>query len=139
MSMYFENGLLTPGIVVSSEPLRVAVMACMSHGAGQRCWGIRRLDLDKLPAHPHDLGTRVPFVSIFESGERPDRWADFKPDPISYGTGRKGQLEACIAKLGDEEFERLANCIERGLVPDRDDRIALVDERLNLLETINRT
>jgi hypothetical protein len=138
MAMYFENGLLTPGIVVSSEPLRVAVMACMSHGGGQPCWGIRKLDLDELPAHPHDLGTRVPFVSIFEPGERPDRWADFKPDPISYGTGRNGRLDVCVAKLGDEEFERLANCIERGLVPDRDDSIALVDEQLNLLETINR-
>ena len=132
----FENGLLTPGIVLSSDPLRVAVMACMSHGRGPPCWGIRGLDLDKLPAHPHGPGTRVPFVSIFEPGELPDRWAGFNPCPISYGTGRKDTLEACVAKLGAVEFDRLARCIERSLVPDGDDRIVLVDERLNVLDTI---
>jgi hypothetical protein len=136
MAVFFENGLLTPGIVLSSDPLRVAVMACMSHGRGQPCWGIRRLDLEKLPAHPHEPGTRVPFVSNFEPSELPDRWAGFNPYPISYGAGRKDQIEACVAKLGAEEFDRLARCIERGLVPDRDDRIVLVDERLNVLETI---
>ncbi len=136
LAVIFENGLLTPGIVLSSDPLRVAVMACMSHGQGQPCWGIRRLDLDKLPAHPHGPGTRVPFVSIFEPGELPDRWAGFNPCPISYGTGRKDRLDACVAKLGALEFDRLARCIERSLVPDGDDRIVLVDERLNVLETI---
>jgi hypothetical protein len=138
MAVFFENGLLTPGIVVSSEPLRVAVMACMSRGWGQPCWGIRRLDLEKLPAHPHEPGTRVPFVSNFEPGELPDRWAGFNPDPISYGTGRRDRLDACVAKLGAEEFDRLARCIERGLVPNGDDRIVLVDDRLNVLETITR-
>jgi Uncharacterized protein conserved in bacteria (DUF2314)/Protein of unknown function (DUF3239) len=136
LAVIFENGLLTPGIVLSSDPLRVAVMACMSHGGGQPCWGIRRLDLDKLPAHPHGPGTRVPFVSVFEPGALPDRWAGFNPCPISYGTGRKDRLEACVAKLGTLEFDRLARCIERSLVPDGDDRIVLVDERLNVLETI---
>ena len=136
LAMIFENGLLTPGIVLSSDPLRVAVMACMSHGRGQPCWGIRMLDLDKLPAHPHGPGTRVPFVSFFERGELPDRWAGFNPCPISYATGRNDRLEACVAKLGALEFDRLACCIERSLVPDGDDRIVLVDERLNVLDTI---
>jgi hypothetical protein len=41
-----------------------------------------------------------------------------------------------VAKLGALEFDRLARCIERSLVPDGDDRIVLVDERLNALDTI---
>jgi Protein of unknown function (DUF3239) len=138
LAVIFENGLLTPGIVLSSDPLRVAVMACMSHGGGQPCWGVRRLDLDRLPAHPHRPGTRVPFVSIFEPGELLDRWAGFNPCPISYGTGRKERLEACVAKLGALEFDRLARCMYRSLVPDGDDRIVQVDERLNVLETITQ-
>ena len=76
----------------------------MSHGLGQPCWGIRRLDLEELPVQPHEPGTRIPFVSTFEYGDRPGRWDGFNAYPISYGTGDEGQIDACVAKLGAEEL-----------------------------------
>jgi Protein of unknown function (DUF3239) len=112
-------------------------MANMAHGFGEPCWGIQRLVLSELPAHAHEPGKRVPFVSIFQPGDQPGRWADFYPVPISSGTGDEEQLEACTAKLGNTEFDRVAECIGRGLVPDREDEISLVYENLQHLATYN--
>lgn len=135
---FFENGLLTPGIVLSPLPLEVAVMASMNNGAGEACWGIRRLKLSSLPVHSHDTGTRVPFVSTFVAGDRHDRWADFLPTPISYGSGSRKRIERCAEKLGQEDFDKLAECIRHGLVPFVEEEMILVDQHMKRLETISR-
>jgi hypothetical protein len=82
---YFKNALLTPGVVASSSPLAVVVLAPLGNGEGPRYHGLQRLDLKRLPYHSREPGTRVPCVSSFWPAPGLDRWLHFLPEPICWG------------------------------------------------------
>ena len=133
----FKNSLLTPGVVVSEKPLAVVGLAPLGNGSGTSYSGLQRLELSGLPYHPHTSGTRLPLVSCFQPAEGLDRWLSFVPEPISWGTGRKANIDQCFARLGTEDFERLEACIRKGLVPENDDELILLDENDNKLQSFS--
>lgn len=136
---YFENALLTPGVVLSRDPLAVVVLASMSDGRGPEYHGIARLDLKDLPDHDHEPGTRVPCVSRFAAKEGLDRWAYFVPEPVSFGTGDAKDLSQCFERLGEEPFRQLERCVRRAPMPKDADEIVLLDANLNYLETLEKS
>jgi hypothetical protein len=134
---YFKNALLTPGVIVSSRPLTVVVLAPLGNGQGPAYQGLQRLDLRGLPYHARTPGTRVPCVSAFNPAEGLDRWLSFIPEPICWGTGRRELIDRCFERLGTGDFERLDACIARGLIPASADELILLDEDDNLLERLS--
>jgi hypothetical protein len=131
---YFKNALLTPGVVVSSRPVTLVVIAPLGNGHGPSYQGLRRLDMKSLPYHNHAPGTRVPFVSAFHPAEGLDRWLTFEPEPICWGTGRRELINRCFERLGTEDFDRLDALVARGLVPASEDELILLDEHDRELE-----
>ncbi len=134
---YFKNALLTPGVVVTSKPLTIVVLAPLGNGEGPTYHGLQRLDLKSLPYHAHTPGTRIPFVSAFQPAEGLDRWLSFSPEPICWGTGRRDLIDRCFQRLGTADFDRLDACVAKGLVPRDDDELILLDEHDNKLDTFS--
>jgi|GEM_PF-4785796 len=124
---YFKNALLTPGVVVSSNPLAIVVLAPLGNGTGPEYHGLQRLDLRMLPYHDHAPGTRVPCVSAFVPGIGLDRWVCYQPEPIVWGTGNRAKIDQCFDRLGTEDFDRLDACVSKGLLPRDDDELILLD------------
>ena len=137
-AIHFANALLTPGIVISRDPLQVAVLANMSTGMGKTYHGVRRLDLPALPVHENEPGTRVPFSTTFLEGDHDGRWGDFNPEPICFGTGDRRRIDECLSRIDNDEFEALETCVRSGWVPESEDEIVLLDENLQMLETVKR-
>lgn len=135
-AIHFANALLTPGIVISREPLRVAVLANISNGVGKTYHGVRRLDLPALPVHEHEPGTRVPFSTTFREGDHAERWGDFNPEPICFGTGDRKAINECLSRIDGEEFDALELCIRSDRVPASADEILVLDEDFQVLETV---
>jgi hypothetical protein len=134
---YFKNALLTPGVVVSSKPLAIVVLGPLGNGQGPNYQGLQRLDLRSLPYHAHTPGTRIPFVSAFHPADGLDRWLCFSPEPICWGTGRRELIDRCFQRLGTADFDRLEDCIARGLVPRDNDELILLDEHDQKLGTFS--
>ncbi len=136
-ALYFENALLTPGVVVSKEPLAIVILGPLGNGSGPEYHGLQRLDLHRLPLHAHEPGTRVPTVSAYYPGVDLDRWVAFNPEPISWGTYKRANIEQCFHRLGTEDFDRLDACIARGLIPKDEDELILLDGNDNKLESLS--
>lgn len=133
----FQNALLTAGVVVSEEPVAVAVLAEMSWG-GRSFPGIIRLNVPDLPVHGEYIGTRVPCVSTFMPKKGVShRWGWFFPIPICHGTSRVEDLNQCFDRLGEESFRQIESCIRRGLVPPDEEQILLLDKDLQALEWLD--
>jgi len=136
-SRHHRDGLLVPGVVVSSKPLALVVLAPLGNGTGPRCNGLERIEPGLLPYHSHEPGTRVPLASLFYHGKDIDRWVSYVPEPISWGTGRWDLIDQCFDLIGDEDFKRLEACIAKGMVPLTDDELILLDEHDRTLEKIS--
>lgn len=117
MSVVYHNGLLTPGIVVSTNPLEFVAVANMSTGFGPHCWAMCRVDIARLPVHGEAVGTTFPCVSYFNEGEHFERWGKFTPQPLSFGTGNRKRLAAQRAKIGEADFEELQQFLAAGKTP----------------------
>lgn len=116
-SVVYHNGLLTPGLVVSTNPLEFVAVANMSTGFGPHCWAMCRVDIARLPVHGEAVGTTFPCVSFFSEGEELDRWEKFTPQPLSFGTGNRKLLAAQRAKIGEADFEELQQFFVDGKIP----------------------
>ncbi len=134
---YFKNALLTPGVVVSEKPLAIVILAPLGDGTGPDYHGLQRLSLSSLPSHPRTPGTRLPVVSAFLPAEGLDRWLAFSPELVSWGTGRRANIEQCFLRLGTHDFERLDACVAKGLIPKDDDELILLDGADNKLASLS--
>ncbi|GMV81163.1 MAG: hypothetical protein AMXMBFR7_23470 [Planctomycetota bacterium] len=133
----YENALLTPGVIASTEPFYLLVLANMNTGLGPDCWGLKRWPVSALPCHEHRIGARVPCVAGFQEGEHLERWGDFSPVPIAYGTGDVATIEELTKKIGAESFDRLELCIRKGVVPEKDGELLFLDKDLQVIEKVD--
>ncbi len=137
----FRNALLTPGVVLPGEPPAIAVLASLGNGHGPEVEGLRRIVL-RGPLPDRDLapGTRIPVVSTFQRGRGLDRWVAFWPKPIAWGTGRDSDIEDCLDRLKREptrDFERLEALVAKGLVPEDEDEMILLDRKAGRIERVS--
>lgn len=125
-SMY-RNALLTPGIVVSANPLRLACLAAMGNGMGGDFWGLKVIETGDIPLHDGRVGEVVPCVSVFESGDEVERWADFTPRPISWGTADPAEVRRCLAKLDQDELKRAKELVAAKRFPAESGELLVLD------------
>jgi Protein of unknown function (DUF3239) len=133
---HFRQGLLIPGVVVSSDPLVIVGLADLGKAEENKGkeFGLSRADLWTLPSHPHTVGTRLPCVANF-SEEGRDRFYYFSPYPVCHGTGDAFDLEMCQQRLGEAPFQRLESLIARDLAPEHWNRMVVVDANDEVIET----
>jgi len=124
---FFENALLTPAVVISSQPLEFVSLANMNTGLGRDRHAIKRVKIDVLPEYSSDVGTQFPCVSTFDSGEVPGIWGDFDPVPLSFGTGEPDILKSRAEKIGAEGFAVLRACVKKGVIPDEAGKLIFLD------------
>ena len=127
----YKHAALTTGIVISESPLEFVSLANMDNGAGHTSWAVKRISIDALPCHATTVGTRFPCVAGFQDGPRTDRWGNFNPNPLSFGTGDAKLLETRLADLGVKEFEILEGFIRSGRVPKKANEILFIEEETN--------
>jgi hypothetical protein len=115
-TVIYRHALLTAGIVVSKQPLAFVALANMNNCGGAPDCALKRVDILRLPSHPEEVGTLFPCVAGFQEGPRSDRWGDFDPQPLCFGTSNRQLLAARAAKLS-EDFASLRALFEQGKYP----------------------
>ncbi len=127
-SMIFKNAALTPGVVVSTDPLEFVSIADMDTGAGPTSIAVKREALRVLPGHSTALGTRFPCVSSFRDGPSGKRWENFYPIPLSLGTGDLRLVEARGSRLKADEFAELDGLIAEGRIPAKSGEVLFIND-----------
>lgn len=138
LAYLFRNALLTPGVVLPGEPLSIAVLASLGNGRGPEVEGLRRIVLrSPLPERDRAPGTRIPVVSTFQRGRGLDRWVTFRSTPIAWGTGRDRDVEQCLERLEPTDFKRLEALVARGVVPEDEDELIILDRNAGRIERVS--
>ena len=143
LAYLFRNALLTPAVVLPGEPLSIAVLASLGNGRGPEVEGLRRIVLRgplPLPARDRAPGTRIPVVSTFQRGRGLDRWVTFRSKPIAWGTGRDSDIQDCLERLEREptrDFERLEALVAKGLAPEDEDEMVLLDRKAGRIQRVS--
>lgn len=138
LAYLFRHALLTPGVVLPGEPLAVAVLASLGNGRGPEVEGLRRIVLrSPLPDRDRVAGTRIPVVSRFQRGRGLDRWVVFRSTPIAWGTGDDREIERCIELLDPTDFKRLEALVARGVVPEDEDELVILDRKAGRIERVS--
>ena len=134
---FYHSGLLTPGIIIDVNPVKLLCLAEMGNGMGFECYGLKMIKIKQLPSHAGQINEEIPCVSVFQEGESYKLWGDFDPKPISWGTDDVDILKKCIEKIGREQFKILQNLIAKNLFLDENNKLILFDKELNIIDDIN--
>lgn len=122
----FRYGDANPGLIVATDPLRIAVLTDMTKGEGS--YPMLRITTDK-PAKqwgsPATPGTRVATVALYEVGhdERAPRWETFEPWTIEPVAADMDQAIALLDGFTPEQWMSLERAVgqvgarEDGLYP----------------------
>jgi len=124
----FYNALLTAGMVVSQRPTEFICVADMGTGCGKNACAIKRIAIRRLPVHSSEIGTEFPCVSGFHEGSSREFWADFNPQPLSFGTGNSKLIDDRKEKIGEDAFKRLRQIYREGNFPKQADKMTWVDD-----------
>ncbi len=113
--MAFSSGLLIPGIVVETNPVKVLAMAEMQNNDDAPvCWGLKVLTSPKWPETNPQIGERIPCVSLF-GGSYKGVWVNMEPRPLIWGTGDKEVLNNAISAIDENEWEIINKLKDKAL------------------------
>ena len=102
-SIAYEDGLLIPGIICSTNPLQLVAMADMRSEENQQAvYGCIKFNVAALPQHALEIGTRVPCVSLFGMAVKGYR-RHFEPRPVSWGYSDPDIIESAILAIDTAE------------------------------------
>ncbi len=82
----YESGLITPAIIIETNPIKIIALADMRSEEDQEkiILGCKKMTLKNLPNHHIKIGEKVPCVSLFSMAHKGYR-QNFEPRPISWG------------------------------------------------------
>tara|TARA_R110002096_G_scaffold24760_27_gene78063 strand:+ start:6172 stop:6903 length:732 start_codon:yes stop_codon:yes gene_type:complete len=117
----FQNAALTPGLIVSLKPLRVAAMTSLANSSLAQTEGLatKLIESPMLPKTPKKIGQRVPCVSQFSESKEPGYWGGFDSEPIAWATNSRKEIQRCEEKIGDAEFDQLKQLVDEGKIPEK--------------------
>ncbi|RYD72639.1 MAG: DUF3239 domain-containing protein [Verrucomicrobiaceae bacterium] len=113
----FQNALLVPGVVISSAPLRIAVLAEMSTGGGRSVLAVKTIDCKETSPFSKTVGTRVPCVAAFQGDGRNGVWDQVVASSLADGCGDIKILQRCLNRVDEEEWKTLEAFISRTTFP----------------------
>lgn len=108
----YEEGLLTAGLIVKTEPL--TVMTITDLRASDECeeqYACYVLQAERLQGAAGTLYEKIPCASLFRY-EGGDYHSAYMPHPLYWGTGNQDEIRAAIRRLDEEQEEDGVNMWE---------------------------
>lgn len=117
---HFRYGDANPGMVVSTEPLLIAVLTDMTKGEGSYPMLHVREEKDS-PSWgvPIEVGKRVATVGLYEVGEdeKTPHWGEFDPRAVEPLAADAEEAQGLLKSFSDEQWASLESAV-RDLKPD---------------------
>ncbi|MFY8073681.1 MAG: DUF3239 domain-containing protein [Pirellula sp.] len=116
VSDHFHHGCANPGVVLSLEPMLIAVATDLTMGDGQ--YPVIKIIEKKLASicgNPPKVGSIVPTVALYQPSMKPDQthWADFDPRPVDCATSDLGEIKRVIESFTPEDLKELHSWIQQ--------------------------
>ena len=133
---YFKNALLTPGVVVTSKPLTIVVLAPLGNGQGPAYHGLHpRPEITPVPrphtGHAHPVRLRLPA----RRGSRPLAVVQSRADLLGNGPARPHR--PMLPRLGTRISTASTPLSPKDSYHVNDDELILLDEHDNKLDTFS--
>lgn len=110
VSDHFMHGCANPGIVVSLDPMLIAVATDLTKGQGEYpVVRIIKKELSSICGKPPQVGALVPTVALYYEGSKPNQphWATFDPRPVDCATSDPSEAQRIAASFSKEDIEEL--------------------------------
>ncbi len=106
---HFQGGCANPSVVISEDPLRIAVSSDLSKGDGDfPVIKIIEKPLAGIAGQQPKVGLRLATVALYYDGveDRP-HWEDFDPRPLECATGDLSEIARVISSFDEEDWGEL--------------------------------
>jgi len=110
VSEHFMYGCANPGIVVSLDPMLIAVATDLTKGDGEYpVVRIIRKELSSICGKPPQVGALVPTVALYYASSNPDQshWETFDPRPVDCATSDLSEAQRIANSFSKEDIEEL--------------------------------
>ncbi len=111
----FGKGDANPGVVISLDPVLIAVPTDLTQGIGEfPVLKIVRIKLKQINGKPIKLGDCVPTVANYADTAPKDcgHWGDFYPDPAQYATSDQKQIHRLLNSFPQEQFDFIEEALK---------------------------
>lgn len=105
---HFRYGDANPGIVVSLEPMLIAVATDLTRGVGQ--YPVVKIFKKRLPTiggQLPQLGSRLATVALYDGSDKSPHWSDFDPRPAQCATADQAALDRVMHSFTQRDWDRL--------------------------------
>ena len=112
----FMCGAVNPAVIVSENPMLIAVLTDLSKGSGYfPVVKIIRKDLPEVEGRRWVPGTALATVSLYtrHHDESMPRWADFDPRPLVCATDDASDIDAVTRSIPPESWDELAAAMKQ--------------------------
>lgn len=106
----FQFGCINPAVVVSVEPMLIAVVTDLSKGIGKYpVIKIIEKRLKLIRGQPPRRGMRLATVSLYAAGEdmQLPHWVEFFPYPIECATTNLDAIETAFERIDQDDWDEL--------------------------------
>lgn len=114
---HFRYGNANPGVIVSLEPMLIAVSADLTKGVGH--YPVIKISKKRLPTvcgELPQLGARLATVALYDaSPDKSPHWSDFDPRPADCATGDVEAIERVMNSFTERDWDQLNSWL--GQVP----------------------
>lgn len=116
VSEHFKYGDVNPGIVVSVDPMAIAVSTDLTKGVGNYpVIKIIRKELRTIMGQVPRIGVKLPTVSLYEGCVHDDlpHWIDFHPCPAECATNDINEIKRLMSTFTERDWSKLEAGVER--------------------------
>lgn len=115
---FFRNADANPGVVVSVDPLLIAVATDLRVSSDVGTYPAVAIIEAKLPSidgQPPKIGMKVPTVCWYASpfADDPDHWSSFEPWPVQYATANQKDIERVLKVCSQEQWRLLQSSLKK--------------------------
>jgi hypothetical protein len=113
---HFRYGDTNPGLVISINPILIAVATDLTQGVGSYpAVKIFRARSHRVMGVEPQIGIRLPTVALYTRSHDPKcpHWSDFDPRPLEFATGNKDVLDRAMASFSEADWHRLESAIQQ--------------------------
>ena len=127
----FKNAFLAPGVLVSSDPLKIAILANMTcDGSGDERWAVHLTKTSDVRPFKSHVGTRVPCVCGFLGDGTNGHWDGIIGTLLSDGCSNREILDRSLKRLNDpEEWGILETAVRQGRLPEEVEQIVFLGQK----------
>jgi len=119
---HFRSGCANPGMVVSLNPMLIAVHTDLTKGYGSYpAIKIFRKNLSTIAGQVPQVGSRVATVALYSPGmnENSPHWANFDPRPVDCATENIAVIHGVMSTFSFEDWQELSHAVSQMRQPFR--------------------